>query len=128
MPLPNLSLQERNQLVLDLIAHCNFFPKIWEGRHPWVLGCIIHKITDPRETEPMPFSRGTRFIAAIKRNQALWIRLKPFTVPHSWNKICKCKHSVHNHTGVEQACTAHESLYDLTTPFCKCLHYEERGL
>lgn len=128
MPLPNIGMQERQQLALDLLQHCNVFPTMWEGRHAWVIGQLLHTITDPRETQPLKLSKGTRLIAAIKKDSVLWGRVKSFVEAYSWNKKCKCGHGESYHSGILGCCTGRKRRYDSSSPQCKCNHYEERGL
>lgn len=125
---PNLSIEERRALALEVLEYCNLFPKLWEGRHSWMVGQLLHWITDPRETKPFEVNRGTRVGAALKKNPALWARVKGFMSRKWYNDECKCRHDKDNHRNKKYECTQRKRRYDQTSPTCGCTKYEERGL
>lgn len=92
------TVTERRQLALDIIDHLNFFQRIFENKHSYVLALLLHTITDPRIQNPIILAKNTRVIAALKKCPELWIRVKPFAQMHPiYGKQCKCGHGKTTH-------------------------------
>lgn len=111
-----MSLEERQQLALDIINYCNLCPTLWNGNYTKFLPLILNVITDPRKSEKL-ILQSSRVISLLKKNKELWNKVKLFLCRSYWKQICKCKHGAGFHHYAE--CT-------VTT--CLCKNYEEKEL
>lgn len=125
----SMSMQERRQLVLDVMDHVNFYPYLFEKKNFCVIGKLLHVLTDPREMNPIPIQKGTRAIAALKRNKELWNKVKTFMIPDTnyWSgRRCKCLHYTHSHAGKEAEGKCQGT--DSQGKSCKCVGFTPRDL
>lgn len=122
-----LTFEERRVLALEVADHLNFFPKSFESKHAYVLGLILHQLTDPRVVKPLELRRGTRVISALKKNKGLWERLKPFFIPiQSWSsRQCKCGHMKDDHANRKGKCKETRGYPRVN---CRCDHFRGKEL
>lgn len=120
------TIEERRQLVLDIMDQVNFYPKVFEHKHCYILGLLIHTLTDPRKHESLALHKGTRVITAIKKNPELWNRVSPFTQLATSFAVCKCRHNKLNHKDKGEC--RYILGYGSKSKLCKCKHFVQETL